>query len=309
MLEVQSRPMMGYGFVDVALATSALVLTALAPVLKRLSQHGSGEYAYNENMIYFWAELAKLAVAFLSVCMLGLWAGASVADHGRFCISAFLYFAQNNLGFVVLKYISPGSFQLLMNLRIVAVALLGIPVLGQRPSYLHWHAILLISLGGMQHFASTHGDIPPATSLAALFYTMLVVILAAMANVYNQYCLQYKTEQPLMYQNMLLYIYGVGFNALNWARSVYIEGRDPIGTVDWLVVLLVVECVVYGLCISWVLKRFGALSRSVIAGGAVVLLGVVDFAFGWQVPSLLGVSALFVMLLSVQLYVVIPKQD
>lgn len=44
----------------------------------------------------------------------------------RYAIPGFVFFAQNNLSFLALQHMSNSAFQLLLNMRIVAVALLTV---------------------------------------------------------------------------------------------------------------------------------------------------------------------------------------
>jgi len=44
----------------------------------------------------------------------------------RYAIPGFVFFAQNNLSFMALQHMSNSAFQLLLNMRIVAVALLTV---------------------------------------------------------------------------------------------------------------------------------------------------------------------------------------
>jgi drug/metabolite transporter (DMT)-like permease len=201
-----------------ALSTMATVLTAASPLLKRISQV-DGEYKYNVSMVYFGAEVLKLIVATFFFCCGttgDFWSSVkSGSTQMRFSLTAFLFFVQNNMGFVVLLYFSASSFQLLMNLRIVAVAIFSMLLLNKSPTQLQWCFIILLCTGGTQHFLSIQGDEPLSeSSILGLGAMLLTVATSALANVYNQLALQSDTQQPLMLQNMFLYSYGVIFNAL-----------------------------------------------------------------------------------------------
>jgi len=291
---------------SVGLPIAATILTAASPLLKRISQV-DGAYEYNVNMIYFAAEVLKLIIATMvfhsgregNFCT----ALASGEQQRRFALTAFLFFVQNNLGFVVLLYFSASSFQLLMNLRIVAVALISVPLLNKVPTPLQWCAIGLLCTGGMQHFLSMNGDAPLSdTSILGLTAMLATVATSALANVYNQLALQADVEMPLMLQNMFLYSYGVVFNALNWGRSIYIGGNPPFGQITLSVVLLVLFTAVYGLCISAVLKHLGAMVRSVLGILAIVVTAVGEYAFFRTVPTLFADTTFLVIIVSAQVY-------
>jgi hypothetical protein len=48
------------------------------------------------------------------------------ATSFRYAIPGFVFFAQNNLSFIALQHMTNAAFQLLLNMRIVAVALLTV---------------------------------------------------------------------------------------------------------------------------------------------------------------------------------------
>ena len=64
---------------------------------------------------------------------------------------AFFFFAQNNLSFVALSHVSSSAFQLLVNGRIVLVAIASILVLDKQLNALEWMAIVLLCVGTMQY--------------------------------------------------------------------------------------------------------------------------------------------------------------
>ena len=304
-------------FRSATLCVGATVLTAASPLLKRISQVDGG-YQYNVNMVYFFAEVLKLIVA--TVCFtLGIGGTGnfraalySAPHQRRFCLTAFLFFLQNNLGFVVLQYFSAASFHLLMNLRIVAVGLFSIPLLGKVPTQIQWCIITLLCTGGTQHFLSVSPDPWSGTSVYGAGALLAVVATSALANVYNQFCLQYDPDQPLMLQNMFLYAYGVVFNALNWTRSIYLGEGAPhpaLGEVTLSVVLLVVFNAIYGLSISAVLKLLGAMVRSILGVLAIVVTAFGEYVFFGNVPGLFTDTTFLIIIISSQAYTLAPATE
>jgi hypothetical protein len=300
----------GGSFKSTVLCTTATILTAASPLLKRISQV-DGDYLYNVNMVYFWAEVLKLIIA--TVLFLAGIGGTgdfraalcSGPVQRRFSLTAFLFFVQNNLGFVVLLYFSAASFQLLMNLRIVAVALFSIPLLHKAPTAIQWCCILLLCIGGTQHFLSVIDEPLSNTSMVGLLAMLSVVATSALANVYNQFSLQQHADQPLMLQNMFLYAYGVFFNGLNWARSIYIDENAPLpayGEITSSVVLLIVFTAIYGLTISAVLKSLGAMVRSILGVLAIAVTAFGEYLFFGTVPSLFTDTTFLVIIISAQAY-------
>ena len=284
---------------QLGLFLSALLLSSMSPVLKVASQV-HGVYMYNENMVYFCAELLKL---FVAMCFIDAHSvhRVSLEDHMRFAITGLLFFLQNNLGFLVLKHISPGSFTVLLNMRVVLVGLFSSCITQARINHTQWCSVILLSAGGMQHWLSVQTSIHHE-ALKSYLGLLAIMVTSALANVYNQYTLQLKAEMPLMLQNSCLYFYGVCFNGVNWGNSVLMAGMPVFGVVSNQVILLILFSVMYGLCISAVLKEFGALVRSIIGYLAISLTVMIDFTVSGQRPSLLTFSAHVVILVASHLY-------
>lgn len=301
-----------------ALCVAATVLTAASPLLKRISQDDNGNYNYNVNMVYLFAEIMKLVVAAMCVAFKVGGTGnfrealCSAPHQRRYCLTAFLFFVQNNMGFIVLQHFSAASFQLLMNLRIVAVGLFSIPLLGKVPTQMQWCIIMLLCTGGMQHYLSIQEEAVAGTSIVGLGALLSVVATSALANVYNQFVLQAAPDQPLMLQNTFLYMYGVLFNALNWARSIYVGEGAPhpaLGEISPAVILLVVFNAIYGLSISAVLKMLGAMVRSILGVLAIVVTAFGEYLFFGNYPGLFTDTTFIVIIVSSQAYAWAPPAE
>ena len=149
-----------------------------------------------------------------------------------------------------------------------------------------------------------------APSVVGIVATLAVVATSAMANVYNQFILQYTPDQPLMLQNLFLYGYGVIFNLINWGRSIYYTAGPPrpaFGEVTLSVVLLIVFTAIYGLCISAVLKSLGAIVRSILAVLAIVVTAAGEYFLFNTVPSLFTGTTFLVITVSAQAYSQVPR--
>ena len=54
------------------------------------------------------------------------------SDFLQYAVPGFVFFAQNNLSFLALQHMNSSAFQLLMNTRIVSVAILAVIMLNKR---------------------------------------------------------------------------------------------------------------------------------------------------------------------------------
>jgi len=287
-------PPLSSGFI---LFVTATVLTAAAPTLKRYTQI-DGNYTYNKNMIYLFVELLKWLVALCCCyrqnafnCKL-----CSTSKQRALFFTAFLAFVQNNLGFIVLLYFSAASFQLLMNLRIVALAVISRLVLGFKLDVMQHLIMFLQCVGAMQHFLSLSDKAFPIPLMPCLSM-LCVVTSSALANLHNLECGMSKPNTHIMLQNVYVYAYGITFNALNWARSI-LMGDTPIGDISWPVVVLVVVTSLYGLCISMVHKELGTLVGNAIGTFAIVVAAVCEYGLFQNQISLLAFTTFIVMIVS-----------
>ena len=71
------------------------------------------------------------------------------SDFLQYAVPGFVFFAQNNLSFLALQHMNSSAFQLLMNTRIVSVAILAVVMLGKRMHALEWTSIVLLMVGAM----------------------------------------------------------------------------------------------------------------------------------------------------------------
>lgn len=300
---------------SLAYLAAALSLNTLMPMLMRSTQQEDRTYAYNITLVFFWAEVLKLCVA-LAWCYMNqdltdpsdgvcyrdkmklTW-----KDNVHYLVPGFLFFAQNNLSFACVQYYQPSSYQLMMNTRIVIVALLSVTLLRKSLNQLEWSAVVLICFGAIQHNLPKEPGVSLRVPMSGLLVMGATALTAALGNVYTQLVVQSNKSHPIMFQNAQLYLYGVAFNAVNWFLSVHMMGeKEYYGEITGLVVFQVVMFAVYGLTISVILKEFGALVRTVIGALSIVLNGVLDVVVFNSTMDMLDITSFGVITLSVHLY-------
>mmetsp|Transcript_25856 Transcript_25856/g.86928 ORF Transcript_25856/g.86928 Transcript_25856/m.86928 type:complete len:352 (-) Transcript_25856:221-1276(-) len=291
----------GFAFTsaNIGFVAAALFFNTVSAPLVKLTQNAGGGYDYNKWCVYVFAELFKLAFS-IAWCGRAYMAGneqlkrhlsISKADFAQYAVPALVFFAQNNLSFLALQHMSSSAFQLLMNTRIVTVAILSIIVLRKQFNTLEWVSIVLLMLGAMQYQLSSCAAAAYRVDSSGLVIMAAIVCCAAGGNVYTQKVMQKKMDQPLMLQNAMLYLWGVLFNCANWAFSVLNAPSDaPVavfGNVGSKEVFSMVFYAAYGLSISVILKRFGAVTRTFINSSAICATALVDvLCFGESVTLL-----------------------
>lgn len=205
---------------------------------------------------------------------------------------------------------SNAAFQLLLNMRIVVVALLTVVVLQKPLNKVKWFAIILLTNGAVQYQLSgcaSEGGLK--TSMEGLLVMMIIITCAAGGNIVTQLVMQKNMEQPLMLQNTILYTWGVLMNGANWFVSVQ---SAPAGTVEWFgagfggaAFSLCVFNAIYGLSISVILKRFGSITRTFISTVAIVLNAVLDTLFFSEKITLLEMSTFLTIFAAIFLFTIL----
>ncbi|KAH8047012.1 pyrimidine nucleotide-sugar transmembrane transporter [Aureococcus anophagefferens] len=210
---------------------------------------------------------------------------------------------QNNLGFLALQHMNSSAFQLLMNTRIVSVAVMSVVVL-KKPMHAEWCSIVLLMVGAMQYQLSGCDDSGYRIDVEGLSVMAVIVFCAAAGNVYTQRVMQRKMDQPLMVQNAMLYVWGVLFNGVNWFASVVPrpEHHGPpvplFGAIGAVEVLSMVFAA-YGLSISIILKRFGAITRTFINTVAICCTAMIDVAFFGATVTVMELTTFAIIFIAV----------
>mmetsp|Transcript_11662 Transcript_11662/g.34723 ORF Transcript_11662/g.34723 Transcript_11662/m.34723 type:complete len:335 (+) Transcript_11662:173-1177(+) len=271
--------------------SAALFFNTMSAPMVKLTQNENGGYDFNKWCVYFFSEAIKLCAALVWCVMYR--GDPAVSKHFKldrrdflqYAVPGFVFFAQNNLGFLALQHMNSSAFQLLMNTRIVSVAAMSVCVLGKQMNALEWVSILLLMVGAMQYQLSGCDSDGYKIDGAGLIVMAIIVLCAALGNVYTQKVMQRKMDQPLMVQNAMLYVWGVLYNGLNWFFSLIpsssATGPPPaaFGQVGSMQVLSMVFYAVYGLSISIILKRFGAITRTFINTVSICFTALIDVTF------------------------------
>ncbi|KAK3245526.1 hypothetical protein CYMTET_28754 [Cymbomonas tetramitiformis] len=295
--------------VDPLFLVVAALFNSLAPILIRNTQDEENEYTYNRACFFFFAEVIKLAIAAVFCVLLKINQDPEAEKmivssdlFKRYLGLGFCFFAQNNLSLFSLKHFSTSGYMLMMNSRIVLIAVLSITVLGKRLNGVEWSAVLLITVGSVQHNVSRDSNANLRVPFEGLLVMLSCAGAAAIGNVYTQLVMQ-KSDQPIMFQNLQLYLAGVGFNGINWLLTVLVWKTEDewLGKIDLSVVIAICFFAVYGLSISFVLKRFGALTRTLLGAVAIVLTGIWDYFIGTTM-DIIDVCTYATIIIAVYLY-------
>lgn len=296
---------------NVGFVVTALFFNTMTAPLVKLTQNSDGGYSYNKWCVYFFSELIKLIVA-VAWCVVyhsdepHLFRDIDLGDFMQYAGPGFVFFAQNNLSFLALQHMDSSAFQLLMNTRIISVAILSVLLLRKQLNAIEWVSIVLLMVGAMQYQLSGCATDAYRIDTEGMFIMLIIVLCAAGGNVYTQKVMQKKMDQPLMLQNALLYIWGIVFNGINWSTSIA-RGAVSFGNVGGIQIFSMVFYAIYGLSISVILKRFGAITRTFINTAAICCTALVDlYAFGASISSL-ELTTFVVIMIAVYIHTVLAK--
>jgi len=304
--------------VNAAFLATALVFNTFTAPMVKFTQQPNGSYSYNKACIYFFAELLKLVVS-LVWCLWKSMTDSEVRAKLRFtqrdvlqyAIPGFVFFTQNNLSFVALQHMTNSAFQLLLNMRIISVALLSVAFLKKKLTPTEWLAILLLTNGAVQHQLSHCEQGTLRSNTEGLLVMLVIIICAAGGNVATQLVMQKNMDQPLMLQNAILYVWGVAFNGINWFYSVQgASAGDPapaFGAIGFPEVSLIIFNAIYGLSISVILKQFGAITRTFISTIAIICTALVDVFLFSATVTVLEATTFVAIIASVFLFSVLGK--
>ena len=281
---------------------AATVLMTLQPIITSASKV-EGRYEYLQVSVTLLAELSKLALSLVMYLRLP----PSVRTHQRvtcghlmqFATPAAIYFVNNNLVFVILAYVNSTTFQILSSLKTVFTGLLVRVMLKRSLSDVQSLAIVLLACGtaisqlsGGACDATAHTD---STSVG-LACAVLTCLLSALGGLYSERLMKdgEHATHSIHLQNMLLYLWGIGFNTLTLlgADGARVLSGDLLQGYTPVVWALVANNALNGLAISAVLKYTDNIVR-VFAHAAAML-----FTMGLEIV-LLGAEPTPQLLLSV----------
>eukprot|EP00756_Hemistasia_phaeocysticola_P048507 Hpha_TRINITY_DN22930_c0_g1::TRINITY_DN22930_c0_g1_i1::g.153958::m.153958/K15272/SLC35A1_2_3; solute carrier family 35 (UDP-sugar transporter), member A1/2/3 len=300
------------GYLVCGLGFSALT----APMIKFTQDEGGG-YSYNKWCVFLFAEVLKLSASGCW-CLLKWYNDEEIRnkmvvdrrDVVQYALPAFVFFLQNNLSFAALQHMSSAAFLLLLHLRIAAVGVMSLIVLGKPLNRLEWVGIFLLTNGAAQFLlagTTRGGDATnPTADLTGLLIMACIIGCTGGGHIATQLVVQRKNDQPRVLQNTMLYAWGVVMNAINWAASVWgLHSSKPepwLGDFNRMELLCVLFYAAYGMSFSSIMRRFGAVARTPISCGAILLAALIDHSYFRVSLSALQATSFITIFVSVFIY-------
>lgn len=217
------------------------------------SKNANGKYDYDTNVSVMLSEMCKFGMS----GMLLLYKRQSSPHDGpplmskigietlKFAVPAVLYALHNNIIFIALELLSPVTYQLFNNIKIVTTGLVFRLFLSRPLRLNQWMAILLLPLSMcVTQLDNQEAESTQSQKVFRGFLWMLVLSLcSAFAGVYNEYLIK-KGPSSLMWKNMQLYFFGSICCAISYVCSKEESTSDNVGMLHgfgpmaWGVVLL-----------------------------------------------------------------------
>jgi len=145
-------------------------------------------------------------------------------------ILGLVYYALSQGGvFLSLKYLDPLTFSLMLNFTTVLVAIVGITVLRERPSWWQWVGILVFLVGVLVYFYPLN---LPIGEGVGLLWGALTVCANAAASILGRAINKANRIQPLVITVVSM---GVGAWVL-LASGLALEGLPPISLQSWAII-------------------------------------------------------------------------
>jgi len=216
----------------------------------------------------------------------------------KYTVPALLYCIYNNLVYVNLSFFDPGTYNVLMQLRIVLTGCIYQVLFGKRLGRNQWLAIVLITLGCVVKESPklmSSGSLPPAVASAWLLLATQM-LCSVFAGVYNEKLLkgdggsQAKVGANL--QNAYMYLNSILWNVIvlvvngRLGEAVALDNLSVVCSPTILALVAIMSSV--GLVTGYFLKVLDSVLKSVASAVEVVLctlLSALLFGAPLDLPS------------------------
>lgn len=294
----------------------------------------NGVVPYSSVTATFLIEVLKLVLMLVAIAATGAPPPARfpMREAALYAVPSFLYMLDNNLTYVVLRFLDPATLAVLWNLKIITTAVLFRFVLKRELTELRKIAIVLLLLGvvtsqsdhiekeataqkaatgdGVHVSANANANADtdddatnPRDFMVGIALVLVGVTLSSCASVFTEWAFKRKTECSFMWQNVQFYVFGILFNGL--ALFAELEDISTLGFFhgysNWTVAVIVVNCV-GGISMGFILKYLDNIACVYSHAIAMMLTMLFSMIFFQFTPSLEFVCGLAVLIISMYLY-------
>jgi len=245
-----------------------------------------GAPQFNTTSVVLLTELIKLVMATAmyvrydgSLAQMAQATRASVPLLLKYCVPALLYCVYNNLVYLNLSTFDPGTYNVLMQVRIVMTGLLYQVIFSKRLSRDQWLGIVLITFGCMCKEADKLTSSASVSASMHAWLLLLVQLLASVfAGVYTELLLkggEIAHGVTTNLQNVYMYFNSIVWNGLflmaqgRLSEAVAPTNVAAVLTPTVLAIMAIMSSV--GLVTGFFLKHLDSVLKSIAAAMEVVL--------------------------------------
>ncbi len=295
-----------------------LAVTGCSSSILTVLSRGDGDtYSYNSATVPFVSELLKLTVCSVIALVQYRKDPTSISSvretWGKYAVIGLLYAIQNNLAFVALLYIDPGTMEVLGQVKIPLTAFMFARVFAKTYEKIQIAGLALITGGAMlsraelvECFWSGEDDESVCKS-AAIGISVLAIMccISTFAGIANEYLLKSERNGSLFWQNVQLYAATLFFDLIS--ALVRIDRKEKtlhsfFEGYTWMTWALIVNLAVVGISVSITLKYADNVVHAIATALAMVLSMIFTVLMTAYVLNVHAVVGILFVLLGVLLY-------
>jgi UDP-sugar transporter A1/2/3 len=306
---------------------AAAVTMALQPIFLTLSKGPKGYFEYSVGSATLLCELLKLGFSSISLAIQlarnpelksSVLSNRPWLEFAQFFVPSVIYFANNNLVFVILMALDPSTFQLVSQTKTIFTGILFRFMLRRRLTIFQWMALFFLACGtacsqipsaeareaqAAQMLMTRENKLEAGSNELSLpawvgvLVTLLTAVLSSLAGVYNELLLKGRVVAPIHWQNMQMYLHGAW---LNFAFMMIYDGEDirangMLHGYTWLTWAAILCNASVGIAVSAVLKYCDNIARVYAHSIAMLCVMLVSVPlFGLAVTAQLIIALLLV---------------
>ncbi|GAB9471078.1 Udp-sugar transporter [Globisporangium polare] len=282
-----------------------------------------GKIPYISVTVTFLIEVLKLVLCLLAIVATNERAPSnfSLKESLFYAVPSLLYMIDNNLTYVILRFVDPATLSVLWNIKILTTAVLFRFVLKRKLSEIRKIAIVLLLLGVVtsqsDHLKketavkAARSDVElkkddvnsPENFVFGIILVLVAVTISSCASVFTEWAFKRKGSCSFLWQNVQLYVYGILFNGfgLLFEASEISESGFFAGYNNWTLAVIFVNCI-GGICMGFILKYLDNIACVYSHAIAMMLTMFFSMLFFHFSPSLEFGCGLSVLLISMYLY-------
>lgn len=205
-------------------------------------------------------------------------------DSFQYIIPALFYSISNNLIYVVLQFLTPPSYQLLLNARIMLTAFLLKFMMDKKLTFTQYASLLLlmcsIALSRLKlqtNFVSTD-----AKFVLGVLIMLIIIFSMSLANVSMEMALKKTFQTSIYLQNFYLYAYGVIINIIIYViRALVFQEPilDPFHHYNFHTIISIVSSVFLSIIVTGVLKYADNIIHLFASAASVVCVTILNAIF------------------------------